>query len=294
MPAVTGTDRRGPLYGFLSYTIWGLAPIYFKFIEHIPATEILSHRIIWTIAIIFFITLIGKRWAHVWAILRQPKKMAWLLASSFFIAGNWYIYIQSVNSHQVLATSLGYYICPLTIIIFAVIFLRERLSVWQIVAVSLAAMGVLVQIIASGTFPWTALLIATSFAFFSLIRKIIKVDSLTALLVETLLLCPFAWYFLFSIDSQTGTLHANPWDLNLLLMVSGLMTLLPLFFYAEAANRMSLTTLGFMQYIAPTIMWLLAVFAFQEPLNATTLLSFGFIWAGLICYSIESAIKIKS
>lgn len=287
------TERQGVLYGLLSYIVWGLAPIYFKFIEHVPATEILSHRVIWTIGIILFVMLIAKRWHTLVKILQQPKKLAWLFASSFLIGINWFVYIQAVNTNQVLVASLGYYICPLAIIILAVIFLRERLTLWQTLAIGLAALGVLTQIFYAGVFPWMALLIAGTFAMFSLIRKISKIDSLTALLVETVLLCPFAFYFLFSIDSQTGVLHENSWDLNVLLMLSGIVTMLPLFFYTEAASRISLTTLGFMQYISPSIMWLLAVFFFHEPLSLITLGSFGFIWAGLLCYSLESMLKTK-
>ncbi|MFI4954995.1 MAG: EamA family transporter RarD [Gammaproteobacteria bacterium] len=293
MTTSSRTERQGLIYGLLSYVIWGTAPIYFKFLEQIPTTEVLSHRVIWSVALIALAILISQRWSVLFAILRQPKEMAWLITSSFFIGGNWYIYIEAINANHVLEASLGYYISPLTLILFAVIFLHERLSLLKTVAVGLATIGVLVQIFFAGIFPWVALLLAVTFSCFSLIRKVIKVDSLTALLIETMILSPFAIYFLFGIESHTGSLQANDWELNLLLISSGLITTLPLLFYAEAANRMSLSTLGFMQYIAPTIMWLLAVFLFHEPLDPATIISFGFIWVGLICYSLENVFRSK-
>ena len=294
MSTQTGTPQQGVFYGILSYVLWGFAPVYFKFLEHVPATEILSHRIVWSVVFIAVIMLILKSWSKLFAVLRQPKKLGLLFISACLIGANWYTYINAINSNHLLSASLGYYITPLVIILMAVIFLRERLSLWKIMAVCLAIIGVLIQIFMAGIFPWVALILATTFSIYSIIRKAINVDSITSLLVETAILLPFAIYFLFGISSQTGALHENGLYFNLLLIAAGIVTTLPLLFYAEAASRLTLSTLGFMQYLAPSIMWLLAVFLYHEPLSTSMLISFGFIWLGLVSYSLDSVFNRKT
>jgi chloramphenicol-sensitive protein RarD len=281
----------GLLYGIFAYIVWGLAPIYFKQLTHIPPEEVLSHRAIWSVVLLTLIVLLTKRWPILRAIIRQPKKFFLLIISALLIGVNWLIFINAVAHDQLLAASLGYYINPLVVILLAVLFLKERLSWRQGVAIGLAAIGVLIQIYLSGEFPWIALSLAFSFGIYALIRKYISVDAMSGLLIETVVISFFAAYFLFGIESQTGNLVENSWSLNLTLMSAGIITTLPLLFYAEATVRINLSTLGFLQYIAPTIMWLLAIFMFNEPFSSTTLLSFGFIWLGLICFSIDGFLK---
>lgn len=278
-------SSSGFLYGSLAYVLWGFLPFYFKALTHIPPQELLSHRALWSMILLIPLALLGKRWRVLGAIISKPKQLFLLVASALFIGSNWFIYIWSVENDHLLAASLGYYITPLVVILLSAIFLKERFSKQQSIAIGLATIGVFIQVFFTDSLPFVSLGLAFSFGFYGLIRKYISVDPISGLLIETVVLSFFAFYFLFVLESHSGDLIANGWYWNLMLMLAGLVTTLPLLLYAEATNRINLSAMGFLQYITPTIVWTLAVFVFHEPFSHTTFLSFAFIWLGLLFFS---------
>lgn len=279
---------QGIFYAVIAYLMWGIAPIYYNLLFSVPAVEIISHRIFWSIIFIFLLVLLTQRWPAVEKILYYPKKLLALIISSLLIGVNWFVYIWAIGHDQLLQSSMGYFIMPLVMVILGVVFLKERLSQWQIVGVLLASVGVYIEIISAGNLPWIALTEAITFSVYSLIRKYIDIDVFAGLLIETLILYPFALYFLFLIPSQTGAIMENTWELNVTLILVGILMTVPLFFFMAASNRMRLSSLGILQYISPTIMFFLAVYLYNEPFVISTFISFSFIWVGLIFFSLAA------
>ena len=252
--------RQGVLLALAAYFIWGIAPAYFKLIYYVPADEILTHRVIWSFFFMVALISISRQWSQVKTLLKTPKKIFLLALSAVLIGGNWLLFIWSVNNHHMLEASLGYFINPLVNILLGMIFLGERFRRMQWLAVALAICGVLVQLWTFGSLPIIALGLAFSFAFYGLVRKKIAVDAQTGMLFETLWLLPVAAIYLFGIaDSATSHMGSNSWSLNLLLIAAGVVTTIPLLCFTGAATRLRLSTLGFFQYIGPTLMFLLAV-----------------------------------
>ena len=257
--------RQGVLLALAAYFIWGIAPAYFKLIYYVPADEILTHRVIWSFFFMVALISISRQWAQVKTLLKTPKKIFLLALSAVLIGGNWLLFIWSVNNHHMLEASLGYFINPLVNILLGMIFLGERFRRMQWLAVALAICGVLVQLWTFGSLPIIALGLAFSFAFYGLVRKKIAVDAQTGMLFETLWLLPVAAIYLFGIaDSATSHMGSNSWSLNLLLIAAGVVTTIPLLCFTGAATRLRLSTLGFFQYIGPTLMFLLAVTFYGE------------------------------
>ncbi|MGC6389270.1 EamA family transporter RarD [Ewingella sp. S1.OA.A_B6] len=276
--------RQGIIFAFIAYLIWGIAPIYFKLIKQVPAGEILTHRVIWSFFFMLVLLSVSHRWGDVRQVLKVPKKVALLLLTATVIGGNWLLYIWAINNNHLLEASLGYFINPLVNVLLGMIFLGERFRLMQWVAVVLAFIGVGYQVWVFGSVPMIALGLSLSFALYGLLRKRIGVEAQTGMLIETLWLLPVAAIYLFFItDTVTSHLPANPWSLNLLLIAAGVITTIPLLFFTAATARLKLSTLGFFQYLAPTLMFILAVF-YGEKVNVSQLITFGFIWAGLICF----------
>jgi chloramphenicol-sensitive protein RarD len=281
--------RTGVLLALAAYLIWGIAPAYFKVIGYVPADEILTHRIIWSFFFMIALISISRQWSQVRALLHSPKKIFLLALSAVLIGGNWLLFIWSVNNHHLLEASLGYFINPLVNILLGMIFLGERFRRMQWAAVILAATGVLVQLWAFGSLPIISLGLAFSFAFYGLIRKKIAVDAQTGMLIETLWLLPIAALWLFGIaDSATSHMTQNSWSLNLLLMAAGVVTTIPLLCFTGAATRLRLSTLGFFQYIGPTLMFLLAVVFYDEHPGADKMVTFAFIWVALAVFVMDA------
>lgn len=281
-------QRQGVIYALCAYTLWGLAPIYFKTIAAVPAAEILTHRMIWSCALLMVLTLLGRQWHKVQAVLRQPKVLLTLAFTSITVGGNWLLFIWAINNGHMLDASLGYYINPLFNVLLGMLFLSEKLRRLQWWAVGLAAIGVAIQIIAFGSLPWIALVLATSFAIYGLIRKKLALDALTGLLIETLIMLPPAAIYLWGIaDSPTSHLTQNDWHLNLLLIAAGAVTTAPLLCFTAAATRLKLSTLGFFQYIGPSLMFILAVTLYGEALALDKMLTFAFIWSALVLFSLD-------
>nr|WP_318384897.1 EamA family transporter RarD [uncultured Enterobacter sp.] len=281
--------RQGVLLALAAYFIWGVAPAYFKLIDYVPAKEILTHRIIWSFFFMVALISVSRQWSKLTLLFKQPKKILLLAVSAVTIGGNWLLFIWSVNNHHLLEASLGYFINPLVNILLGMIFLGERFRRMQWVAVLLAACGVLVQLWTFGSLPIIALALAFSFALYGLIRKKIAVDAQTGMLIETLWLLPVAAVWLFGIaDSATSHLGQNAWSLNLLLMAAGVVTTIPLLCFTGAATRLRLSTLGFFQYIGPTLMFLLAVTFYGEVPGADKMVTFAFIWIALAVFVMDA------
>jgi chloramphenicol-sensitive protein RarD len=281
--------RRGYILGLTAYICWGLFPLYFKAIQAVPAVEIIVSRVLWSA---LFGSLLLLVWKHPgwWQELRDnPRRLAILAGSGLLIATNWLIYVWAVNNGRMVEASLGYYINPLVNVLLGMLLLGERLRRLQWVAVSLAVIGVAQQIWQLGSLPWVSLTLALSFGFYGLIRKQAPVKALPGLVVETWMLVPLAIIWL-ALNPEVQSAQPAYWTSaqGLLLMAAGPITLVPLVSFNAAARHLPYTTLGFLQYIAPTLVLTLAVTLYGEHLSASTLTAFIFIWAGLAVYSADA------
>jgi chloramphenicol-sensitive protein RarD len=290
----TANDKSGWINAVSAYLLWGFAPIYFKLLTDIDAGEILMHRIIWSSVFLLLLVVMMKKTGLFISIIKQPKLLLKLTISASFLAANWFLFIWAVNNDHLLDASLGYYINPLFNVILGMIFFSERLRRNQLIAVALAAVGVFVQLFTLGSLPIISLALAGSFAIYGLLRKKMHVDSFVGLLVESLLMLPIAiGYWLIFVDSPTGDMTLNSVNLNFTLIMAGIVTTAPLLCFTAAAKRLSLSTLGFFQYLGPSIMFLLATFYYQEQIKNAELVTFLFIWAALALYSADSFKKHK-
>ena len=277
----------GLAYGVAAYAWWGLIPIYFKLVAHIPAMSVLAHRILWSFG--FFLALLlalaRPQWGELRDVLRNSRTLAMLAASTVLLAGNWGGFIYAVSKNAVLQTSLGYFIVPLVSVALAVIVLKERLRRWQSLSVVLAVVGVAVITYGRGELPWISMVMAISWGGYSLVRKVAHVTPLVGVTIETAMLVPVAVAYLAIAGTSSRPLAANDYGI---LALSGIVTGLPLLWFTAAARRLRLTTLGFLQYGAPIGQFFLAVFAYDETFGRATFVGFSFIWAALIVYTIDS------
>lgn len=274
--------QRGLAAGVGAYLIWGLLPLYLKLLLPVPAGDVLAHRICWSLLVMAGLLAATRGWGRLAVALGNPRTLALLLASSVCIAINWLVYTWAVLNGHVLDTSLGYFINPLVSVAFGVVLLGERLTRLQSAAVALATLGVAVQTIGHGELPLISLGLAFSFGTYGLIRKQLAVDAITGLASETLLLAPLAALYL--LTRAHGPFGWPP-PLLALLAVGGLLTAVPLLLFGFAARRLQLSTLGLMQYLAPSMVFIQAVLLFGEPLDPTRLIAFACIWAGLALYA---------
>ncbi|TPH15668.1 EamA family transporter RarD [Litorilituus lipolyticus] len=284
------TESKSGIFNALgAYFLWGFAPIYFKLLTDIAAGEILMHRVIWSSVFLLLMILAMKKSSALLTVLKQPKVIANLTLSASFLAVNWFIFIWAVNNDHLLDASLGYYINPLFNVALGMIFFHERLRKNQAIAVGLATLGVLIQVITLGELPVISLALAGSFGIYGLLRKKLHVDSFIGLFIESLLMLPIAliYWFLF-VESETANMLANETSLNITLIMAGIVTTAPLLCFTAAAKRLTLSTLGFFQYLGPSIMFLLATFYYQETMKLAELVTFIFIWAALVIYSLDS------
>lgn len=276
----------GLLYGLTAYLIWGCFPLYFKAFGSIPPFQIVSHRIVWSLVFLLLLSFSPGRWHDITKALTDRRSLLILLSTAILIATNWLVFIIAIGHDQVLQSSLGYFITPFVSVLLGRIFLKEHLRRLQLIALLLAALGVIALTVSYGSIPWTALILAATFGSYGLLRKIVSTDALAGLTVETIVLAPLAGLFLFNAAGQgDGVFPADSIKINLLLMSSGVATAVPLLLFAAAARRLKLATIGFLQYITPTMHFILAVAVYNEPFSSSHLASFLCIWAGLICYS---------
>ena len=283
--------QEGVLYAVLAYTAWGFLPVYWKFFGQIPAIEVLSHRILWSMVFLIGLLVWQRRSSEFWQVWRFKRKVSFLLVTALLLTFNWGLYIYGVNTQRVVETSLGYFINPLANVLLGFAVLKERLHWGQQFAVLLASLGVVNFVWQLGTVPWIALGLAFSFAFYGLVRKIVPVSPMVGLAVETLLAMPVALVFIgYGTVTGTGHFSANLW-LTLLLIGAGVVTSIPLLWFNNAAKRLRLSTLGFFQYIAPSLQLLLGIFLYHESFSRTHAVTFGLIWLALLIYSTTSFVK---
>ncbi|MTT32094.1 EamA family transporter RarD [Terrilactibacillus sp. BCM23-1] len=274
-----------------AYFMWGIFPLYWKPLNEVPAFEILAHRIFW--AFIFMIVLLiwNKRFHDFivnFKVLFKPMNFILVFLAAVLISINWCVYIWAVNNGHVIETSLGYYINPLISILLAIIFLKEKLNLWQIVAIGFATVGVLILTIEYGQIPYVALTLALSFGFYGLVKKFIHFDSTIGLTYETLFVTPIALGFLIFIQAKGTAAFGNISHLTTILLIgTGVATALPLLCFAEAGKRIPLSMLGFFQYIAPTMTLILGLTVFKESFSHVQFISFIFIWIALVVFSLS-------
>ncbi len=259
------STRKGLIYAIIAFGLWGFGPIYFKAVATVQPLEVLAHRVIWSL--IFLALVIGwkRNWSALQRLLTERKKLPLLFATSVIISVNWLVFIWAVSNDLILEATLGYFINPLFSVLLGMMFLGERLRPLQGVAIAIAVLGVVNQIVIFGELPLVALVLAVTFGFYGLLRKIAAVDPVHGLTVETLLMLPFALIFLFWLNS-TGAMsfiHSGT-TMDILLIAAGLVTAIPLIYFAAATNHLSLTVLGLFQYLAPSIGFLLAIFLYHE------------------------------
>lgn len=278
--------RSGFLMGLAAYTIWGSFPLYFKALAHVPAAEVLAHRIIWSAAFLLVFVALTSAGAQLRSMLCDKRTLAILVLTTLLISTNWFVFIYAVAAGKVLESSLGYYINPLVSIFLAAVFLGEKLTGRQKLSIALAAVGVIIQTVMVGHLPVISITLAFTFGLYGLIRKAARVPAVTGLAMEMTLLSPLALAYIFWLMSSNDlSFMAGGKDTDVLLLLVGVVTATPLILYGGALNRLRLSTMGIMQYIVPTAHFAWAVFAFGEQFTTGHLVSFGFIWAGLILYS---------
>ncbi len=288
LPSVSGT-AVGPLAGFLAFLFWGGLVLFWKQLEGVPPFEILCYRILCSLIFIVPVILLAGRWNEVSAVLCIPRTLLTLVLSSATVGLNWFLYIWAISQNMVLETSLGYYINPLVNVLLGCLFLRERPTRLQTVAILLASAGVGWSVLNHGYFPWLAFGLAISFGLYGLLRKTVHVESLPGLFWETLFLTPLAggWVLWLAAHGEGFLVHPAV-HTGIFLLLSGPVTSIPLILFAFAARHMRLMTLGLMQYVSPTGTFLIGVFILHEPLHGETLVTFCFIWIALLLYTLES------
>lgn len=294
--AMTARRERmaGVAYAIAAFGSWALNPLYFKAVAHIPVFEVLAHRIIWSMVILVGLVWLRRRWRVILHALADRRTLAYLALSTLIISANWLTYIWAIVSGRVLESSLGYYINPLVSVVLGVVLLRERLGRWQVAAVAIATLGVLILSLRADGFPWIAVSLALTFGFYGLIRKTARIEAVDGLLVETTFLLPVSLgYLLWLGASGTGAFGAIDPATDLLLAACGVVSAAPLIWFTCAARRLNLSTIGFCQYIAPTGHFLLAVFLFDEPFTAGHMAAFALIWTALAIFTAQSAHRAR-
>jgi len=285
---MSDNDRlvKGLGYALSAFLLWGLAPVYFKLVASVSAFEVLAHRVVWSVVILAVVVQFQGGWQALRALDRNTLKQ--LFFSSIFVSLNWLVFIWAVGQGRVLETSLGYFINPLITVLFGVVFLNETLRKWQVLAICLAFLGVSNQVVQLGYLPWVALALALSFASYGLMRKSIDIQPVQGLFVETVLLLPGALFYLAWLGYQDELVFGSlSLSMDGILIASGFMTTIPLLFFAAGARRLSLTVIGIVQYITPSITFFLAVFLYGESFSLAQLVSFVLIWLGLLVFTLE-------
>ena len=284
--------QSGLIVGLVCYLLWGFLPLLFHALQDVGAVTIVADRTIASLFVVGAILLLRNRVSEVATALRDPQTLRSMVISSVLLAANWLIFVWAVEQNQVLEASFGYFINPLVNVAIGMVLLGERQNPWQWTAIGVAILAIVIQAIGVGRFPWIAVSLALTFGFYGYFRKTAKVGSASGLFVETLILTPLAIAYLaytFIRDGGVG-LHADPYHFFLLLL-TGPATAAPLLMFAYAVQRLRLTTIGMLQYLSPSIAFLLAITAFGEPINPVRLLSFGLIWLSLAIYSADSFMR---
>ncbi len=285
--------NKGIVYGAASYALWGFFPIYFKFLQAVPAVQIVMHRIVWSFILLLAMVVLRREVRELKAALKGRTLLIYL-AAGLLLAVNWLTYIWAINAGFIVEASLGYFINPLVSVLLGVIFLGERLRPIQWLPVVLATAGVLYLTISLGSLPWIALVLAFSFGLYGLVKKVAPLGSLHGLTLETgVILLPALGYLAFAEIGGTGFFGHASLATNLLLIFSGVVTAAPLLLFAAGTRSVPLSTMGLLQYIAPTLQFIIGIMLYNEPFNQHQLLGFIMIWAALIIFSVESLVVYR-
>ena len=288
MQTDTQNSNKGILFALSAYGMWGLFPIYFKSVASVSPFEVLSHRIIWSVIFMALFIAASGRWQELMRNIRQKRLLLNLTVSAILISINWVVFIWSVGQGHILDTSMGYFINPLVSLLLGMVILGERLRIIQWLAVLMAVAGVAYQLILLGSLPWVALVLACSFGTYGLLRKQIVVDPFSGLLIETLILSPFALLYLFWLTQHNELVFlSESVHMSGLLVAAGIVTSVPLICFAAGARRLTLTINGLLMYITPSLTFILAVVVYDEPLHPDRLVTFALIWTGLILFTAE-------
>jgi len=284
--------RSALIAGFAAFGTWGLIPVYWKLLQTVPAAEILAHRFVWTTVFLIILLTWQRRWPELRAAASSRRTLLYCFASGIFISINWLVFIWAVNIGRVVETALGYFMTPLVNVLFGAIFLRERLTRWQLVSVLLALAGVLYLTLGYGKFPWIAIVLCVSFGIYGLLRKKSATRPIPGLFLETTLLTPIAIIYLLQLQrAGTLTFGQTHWSLALVLVSTGVVTGLPLVWFGHAARHLRMTTIGFLQYLSPSGSFLLGVFLYHEPFTHNHLITFSLIWAALAIFTVDAVHK---
>jgi len=281
-------NSKGIIALFSAYIMWGAMPIYWKAIEAVSSFEILGHRVIWSVVFTLVLITLKRNWQVIGKMLRSRKKdVLWLAAGGFLISFNWGLYIWAVNGGRILETSLGYFINPLLSMFLGMIFFKEKLNRIQTLALVLAVLGVSIELVAAGSLPLVSLGLAISFGLYGVLKKTVAVEPEIALFTETVTVAPFALAWLIFLQKEG--LSSFPYDsmTNLMLAGAGIMTSIPLLMFAYGASRVPLTTVGFVQFVTPTLSFAIGLLIFKEDINMNRVFTFMFIWAALILYTTD-------
>lgn len=278
----------GYAYGIGVYLFWGLVPLYFKLLDHVGAVETVAHRIVWSVGLLLILLAVLGKLGSLRATWRNRRTLLALTISAALIAVNWLVYIWAVTNEHMLAASLGYFLNPLLNVVLGTLFLQEKLRPATIVAIALAAIGVAILAWSALDTLWISATLAVSFALYGYVRKITDAGAIEGLTVETALLSPLCIVYLAWLGMSGGLMFGTDTETDILLIVAAVVTSVPLMLFAAAAKRLTLTTLGFIQYIAPSMVFMIGAFIFDEPLNAGTIACFLFIWTGLALFTIDN------
>lgn len=284
--------KQGIFFGLAAYVLWGILPVYWKALELVSPFEILSSRFMWSCVFVLLLIIFQKKWPlftkEVKQVFSNVKTGAAMVAAGITISFNWGTFIWAVNNGHIVETSMGYYINPLVSILFAVVFLRERLDKMQLAAITCAFIGVASMVYSFGKIPWVSLTLAFTFALYGLLKKILPVSALTSIMLETLLITPLALVYEYSLWQQGVSFYASG-NLQVIMMLTGagVVTAIPLLLFTAGARLLPLKIIGFLQYISPTLTLLIGVFVYNEAFTASHLLAFGWIWAALLLFIVS-------
>ena len=284
--------RDGIAAALGAYTLWGLVPIFFKQFGSVPALEIIAHRVVWSLLLVAALLIVAGRLPAVWQAARDPRILARAALAAALVMSNWLVFVWAVNAGRILETSLGYFITPLVSILLGVAVLGERLRGWQWIAVGCACLGVALEGWRMDGLPWVSLVLAATFGSYGLLRKQLPLDAAGGLLLETACAAPFALVYLLWLGSAGS--FGSEVSMTWLLIATGPVTAIPLLLFAIGARRLPLATLGFLQYVAPSLSFLVAIILYGEAMDLARLLAFAAIWAGLALYSIDLVLRQRS
>ena len=285
--------NRGILLALSAYIFWGLHPIYWKFLKHVPSTQIVSHRIIWSLLFFVLILSFRKEWKGLFEKVKASDNKLMLFFPGLLIGSNWAVYIWAVNANFIIETSLGYFISPLVIVFLGVIFLSERLRYFQWFSIAMAGCGVIFMAVVYGNIPWISLYLAGTWGCYGLLRKKSNLTAVEGLTLETAMLSVFAFSYLTYIGLNGETLFFHDAQTSFMLIGAGIISGLPLIIFIVASKLINLSLIGILQYIYPTIIFAIGVFIYDEPFTTAKLVGFTFVWLALIVYSIESTIYLR-